>query len=122
MGYQIKAHYQTGDSFGSENTSEILELVNEDLEVAKANLKRIAEHYRMYEQFNNSSWRRSENKKTKKDYKDFDWFVDADMFDHQMILKTDSGNDLQIWCPWCGYFERLHSVELINDHEFKIEM
>lgn len=119
MGYQIEAYYKTGDSFHSENTTTVLELVNENLEVAKANLKRIAEHYKMYEQFN--SYRR-ENNKTRKDYKHFDWFVDEDMFDYKIILKTDTGNNLQIWCPWCGYFETLYSIKLVNDQEFKIEM
>jgi hypothetical protein len=118
MGYQIKAYYQTGDSFGSENTYTVLELINKDIDVAKANLKRIAEHYEMYKQFNSYSRHRE---KTKKDYKNFDWFVDEDMFEYSVILKTDSGNNLQIHCDWCGYFEKLHSIELVNDEEFKIE-
>lgn len=46
MKYQIKYIYDTGDSFNHYRDEEgVLELINEDLNVAKENLKRIKEHY-----------------------------------------------------------------------------
>lgn len=49
MKYQIKYSYRTGDSFSNKDAEGILELGWNDLEVAKANLKRIQDHYKMYD-------------------------------------------------------------------------
>jgi hypothetical protein len=46
--YKIKYSYRTGDSFHSEDREEILEFDWEDIDLAKAALKRIEDHYRWY--------------------------------------------------------------------------
>jgi len=48
MKHKIKIWYTTGDSFGSHHRDEILEMEWDNLDVAKANLKRIKEHYICY--------------------------------------------------------------------------
>lgn len=52
--YKIKVHYQTGNSFGSENTVDFLDLSWDNLEIAKENLKAIKDHYKFYESIENT--------------------------------------------------------------------
>ena len=47
--YRIKISYSTGNSFGSDDTWDYLELTWKDLDIAKENLQRIKEHYTLYE-------------------------------------------------------------------------
>ena len=73
--YRIKYTYDTGDSFTNEEGLEgRLELGWEDLDVAKKNLERIEEHYRMYRDLE-----RYVNRKTDaqilEDNSGKDWFV-----------------------------------------------
>jgi hypothetical protein len=35
---------------------------------------------------------------------------------HCINLKLDNGKDIQFWCPWCGYFERLYGAEILVDN------
>lgn len=74
--YKIKYIYDTGDSFETEHDVEdVLELTWNNPQVAEKNLERIEEHYKMYEEAEDSRW----NKKTKQEilqqYQDRDWFV-----------------------------------------------
>ena len=48
--YRIKISYQTGNSFGSEDTTDYLEITWDDIDIAKENLQRIREHYEMYKE------------------------------------------------------------------------
>lgn len=123
MKYQIKYYYQTGDSFGSSDETGILEMKWENLDVAKANLQRIKEHYEMVLAISSASWeiRTGKRNDTRKDitnkYQNKDWFVndkDYTMRENCIILYADNGNLWRFWCPWCGYFERLHSAEIIH--------
>lgn len=34
---------------------------------------------------------------------------------HCLILYTDEGKKFQLWAPWCGHFERLNHVEIIEE-------
>jgi len=113
--YKIKIHYQTGDSFHNEDAIDILEIDWESPEIAKENLKRISEHYKFYKSLNSFSPKKPreeliEENKTK------EWFVPGDYeFEYCLKLKLDNGNEVQISPFWCGYFERLNMVEIIQD-------
>ena len=122
--YGIKVYYRTGDSFHSENTDRILELQWNDLDIAKLNLKRIKEHYLWYEWLHNGSrWGHKEVSEPEwhKPYNDNKYGSE-----YTLILKADNENDMQIYAFWCGYFEELHSADIINiekkDNDLHIEI
>lgn len=73
--YQIEAYYSTGDSFSNSDTSTTVEISWNNLDVAKANLKRIQEHYKQYEELD--SWRITfeEKQAILLKNKEKDWFV-----------------------------------------------
>jgi len=118
--YKIKYVYDTGDSFHTEENREaILEMSWNDLEVAKANLGRIKAHYEYYRMMHGYGYdnaRKSNVDKQKAIAKatEQDWYTKD--YDFCLILKTDAGADWQISAPWCGYFERLNEVEIVEDH------
>lgn len=138
--YRIKISYSTGDSNGSEDTEDYLELTWSNLDVAKENLQRIKEHNEMYEMINNLRRLTTRNECFDKN-KDKDWFVnkpklfcissdnainekdkgkvgdgnweyriDPDYAEHCINLKTDDGNIMQMRAFWVGYFELLHAA------------
>ena len=154
MSYRIKYTYDTGDSFHNEDGLEsTLEMSWENLVVAKANLKRIQEHYAQYKELNESYGRKARpNQVILEENKTKDWFVNQDRLiafkketpdkycaiykgdekrllssghsiktiidenvaKNQIILYTDKNNPWQFFAPWCGYFERLVSAEIIS--------
>lgn len=125
--YKIKIDYQTGNSFGSEETSDYLELEWDDLATAKLNIKYIKEHYEFYKECNYS---RYSERKSKEDLfvenKLKEWFVpnkDSYTMMYSLKLKADNGNLMQLHPFWCGYFERLICVEIVvnsDDNDMKI--
>lgn len=125
MKYKIKYSYQTGDSFGNSDEEAILELEWENIDIAKANLKRIEEHYKYYQakeksqEFNASKWYKEECEYVVKvESEKPDWLViDSNrlLAYHSIKLFTDEGKPWQFWCPWCGYFETLYGAEIIPD-------
>lgn len=127
MSYQIKVKYQTGDSFGSQDTEDIIELDWNNLDVAKQNLQRIKEHYEQYRQLN--GWRNEYGHKDRDSIieknKTKDWFVGEDNTtwstpEYCIKLYTDDGKPFQISCFWCGYFEYLHGAEIITSGDSDI--
>lgn len=130
MEYKIKIEYTTGDSFKTENASDYVELTWNDIEVAKANLKRIEEHYRVYRAYkyqNSSNWKLIVDSKDRELFdtrKTKDWYVDdKDHFEEKLsiILKTDEGKDWRFRPFWCGYFEHLETATIeIDDSDLKI--
>lgn len=75
--YKIKYNYDTGDSFHNEYDVEgNLELEWQNLEIAKANLKRIEEHYKQYREI--ESYRGKDDQTILEGNKDKDWFVKKD--------------------------------------------
>lgn len=110
--YKIKAYYTTGDSFGSEETDTILELGWENLDIAKANLQRIKEHYKFYRELNDY-WSRSRrtSEVIKEEVSSKDWYYS----EFSVKLYADNGNEFIISAPWCGYFETLHRCEIIKE-------
>ena len=129
MAYKIKISYTTGNSLDSEKATDLLELTWENLDVAKANLKRIRQHYLFYMVDDtggkNSYWFNSMTPEEKIMYEQreqLDWYCKGKNFHYSIILKTDYGNNYQISPFWVGYFEILHSAEIIVDQsDMKIE-
>ena len=117
--YKIKYTYDTGDSFRTEHDrEEVLEMSWGNLEVAKANLTRIKEHYEFYlavdkpYRLNKKELAAIKEVASKKD-----WFVkDKHEMNLRLTLFTDDGNPCQIHAPWCGYFESLNEAEIVEDH------
>jgi len=108
--YQIKYHYETGDSFHTEDREEILEYEWEDLKVAKEALRRIEEHYAWYESISRGhldelprpKWHSIKPGSTAKD------------MEHYLInIPMDNGKEVQFWAPWCGYFETLYGADIV---------
>lgn len=129
MKYRIKYYYGTGDSFGTEDTSSIFEDEWENLEIAKANLKRIKEHYDFYKIAPKigSHYEKFFSEKEIKIAKEAplkDWYVSS--LRHEIPLlkfSSDNGKFYQLFAPWCGYFEHLFSAEIIiSDKDLKIEI
>ena len=114
--FKIKVYYTTGDSFQTYSTSDLVDLGWDNLETAEENLKAIDEHNLFYQEI--ESWRNpSSDSEIQEKYSGEWWFVDkkeCDNFNHHcMKLKTDSGNLMQQWNPWCGYFDNFYLSLLI---------
>lgn len=125
MTYLIEYDYQTGNSFGSYQRTDVLELDWEDKAVAMANLIRIKEHWEYFQAID-KGWGYDIKKalEAKEKFKDRDWLVVesgpyADLAHYSLILKTDDGKDWKIHAPWCGYFEKLISVRIILNQSFE---
>lgn len=125
--YKIKYNYDSGDSFSiQEGLEDYLEIEWKNIEIAKANLKRIEEHYKQYCELNSYNRFNSNSKSREQilyENRNKDWFVkdkSSDISECCIILYTDEGNSFQFWAPWCGYFERLNFVELkVKDYKIK---
>ena len=115
--YQIEYEYNTGDSFGSSDETDILKITWESLDIAKKALKRIKEHYEWYE-YENNNYRYNEEKVSKPSWHDL-------KYDLCLKLPLDNGKEVQISAPWCGYFESLYGARIIksidDDMSFRIK-
>ena len=111
--YKIKYEYRTGDTFSTRDESDVLDYEWDDFEVAKRALQRINEHYKWYmsridsysfspKELQRPEWHKKVNKK---DY--------PTAYHNLIILEMDDGEEVQFWAPWCGYFESLHSAEIV---------
>ena len=126
MKHKIKIWYTTGDSFGSQDRDEILEMEWDNLDIAKANLKRIKEHYIRYKVDNDFYGKKGyyykslspEDKLIYDTKKTRDWYSTPEGWDnyhYSICLKADNGNDWIISPFWVGYFETLNSAQIISD-------
>ena len=89
--YDIRIHYQTGDSFNSYKETENLGIVVSSIELAKYNLSLIKRRYYLYQ--NNLV-------KTTED-------------NYQLKFKTDNDGVRKMPPFWEGYFERLISAKIV---------
>lgn len=145
MRYAINIRYCTGNSFGSEDTEQHVELEWDNLEIAKDNLQRIRAHYKMYTEIQNG---RRETENILEDYKHEPWFVsklvcidkhghtvpddhsttvstrlDIMQAEYYIRLVADNGNTMMMSCFWCGYFEQLYGAEIVGqDSDLKFEI
>jgi hypothetical protein len=145
MVYKIKIDYQTGDSEHNYDTSDLLEIEWEDINLAKVNLQRIKEHHEMYNRLH--SWEyRKKNYDIIKEYLNKEWFVNVprlfcissgnaidekdkarvcegnweyrpDLQDAELELKfvLDNGNEYRMMAFWIGYFETLRKASIVVD-------
>jgi len=120
--YKIKYNYEDGDSVETYNREEILELEWDKLDIAKQNLKRIQEHYEWYYKIEGHSFGNIKGRENAMNNPPAWWDVGAEKrtpvknYDHYRVnLITDDGKSWIMSCPWCGYFERLNSAEIIED-------
>lgn len=121
MEHKIKYYYRTGDSFHSEDTESFLEIEWKDLSVAKEALKRIKEHYKWYKYVEYGKTFSDDTVIEKPEWLKIDF--DDKYTEHNLInLPLDNGKELQMWCPWCGYFETLYGAEIVSeDNDMKFE-
>lgn len=73
--YRISVRYETGNSFTSEEVTDLLDPVWENLDIAKENLRRIKEHYDQYLELTEVSYKRKDVNVILKGNMDKDWFV-----------------------------------------------
>lgn len=125
--YTIKITYRTGDSFNTYTTEDEVGMQWEDINKAKQALKWITEHYRAYQDAN-QSYRLRPNKFNVNTVKDKPWFSAGKIenwdWKFSMFVEKDDGSVQQICTFWCGYFERLLEAEIIavseQDDEMKV--
>ena len=120
MGYTIRVEYTTGNSFNSCEETQDLEGDWKNLDVLEENLQRIKNHYKKYSDFdyrNGKDWVKnmpvgciySGNKMRPDNY-------------HMLLeLLTDDRKQYTITPFWCGYFEHLHSAEIVSSKSMRIE-
>lgn len=117
MAYVIEYYYQTGNSFGSENLTEILEFEFDTYEIAEKAFNRIEEHW---------EWCYSVETQHifKKEVKEPSWLTEIistrkgklDWFEkqHTVVIPVGDGTKtVQFSAPWCGYFERLLGIRIL---------
>lgn len=129
MKYTIQIYYTTGDSFKSYQETQNIELAWENLDIAKENLQRIKKHYQYYEAIHSYSYTSSKSPKEIKALeegaKKEAWYHHGKPhYDFCIMMKLDNGTEHRYHTFWCGYFETLHSAEIvadpIEDHDMKI--
>jgi hypothetical protein len=99
--YDIEITYQTGNSFNTYNATDLLDLPVESLSIAKENLQRIKQHWKIYEDKDSFS-------PQIKDIPDF--YID----ERGIILKINDTTSHTILSPfWTGYFESLISARIV---------
>ena len=105
--YTIKAYYRTGDSFGSEDTSDMLGYSVSSLETAEKALQYLGEHYKACES-------RGTDKPTKAV-----WYCKGgkfgDEWKYSVMLPLDDGTLTKVCIPYQGYFEQLQYLEVTLD-------
>lgn len=120
MPYFLKVHYQTGDSFGSETTTDLLEWDWKDYDIAVENANRIQEHYKMFTE--TSLYGESSYEKMEKKWGEKRWFRRSEEINFHSAsnsafsinLIDDNGNDFAYSTGmWCGYFEHRFEVEVV---------
>jgi len=119
MEHKIKYFYRTGDSFTTVEREELLEFSWTDLTVAKEALKRIKEHYEWYKSINRNYFNEDVKERPK-------WHKVTSHYkgDEKYLinLPLDNGKEIQMTCPWVGYFEALYGAEIISeDNDMKFE-
>lgn len=113
--YQLIAEYTTGNSFGSEETEDLIHEF-ESKEVAIAAMKRLQEHYKWYQWDDKERAIKYWNEKP---VEEPEWHKELE-YNFQANYYNDLGNLVQMCAPYCGYFETLHSLE-VRGNEYRVE-
>lgn len=119
--YSIEIHYQTGNSFGSEELHESVEFVWNTLEDAKEALRRIQEHHAFYKRYHSAGRYAGYHGITDtqdsvlQEAKTKPWYVQPEFGDSfEYILRvpsSDPEHDL-LSVFWIGYFECLYGAKI----------
>ena len=104
--YKIECKYRTGDSFNTYDETYKSEMTWGNLDNAKEALKRIKEHYLWYDS-KNSRYAKKHSKPKWHNLK----------YDFCLKLPLDNGKEVQIFAPWCGYFETLYGAKIITEED-----
>lgn len=127
--YQIKIYYSTGNSFGSEDTSDVLAPIWENKKLAQKALQSLKEHYTLYHEKEAYSFRASrsdeeifEEVRTKDWYGNFGhndrFYKEKNGWHFFLGVELDDGSYINMSpSQWCGYFETLHKAEIVNTDE-----
>ena len=115
--YKIKVYYKTGDSFHTKDTHTILEPTWKNLEIAKENLQRLKEHYKIEKEYSRICF--NNDAEDKFISSGLPSFIKIEKRHHLlcMTLRLDNDNELQFYPCWCGYFEQLQWAEIIADKD-----
>lgn len=122
MTWTIKIDYQTGNSFGSEDTSDEVGCSWTDLNKAKEALQRIKGHYKAYTEIENDRWSPSDKKPADFAKEPWFWKEEPRFWQQAVIVERDDGTEQRLSTFWCGYFERLYSAEIVADAPFDTDM
>lgn len=109
--YYIEIYYETGDSNGNYDMTSDIGITWDNIDIAKANLKRIKEHYEWHQSKYKYFWDDKKNKKVKKPK-----FVDS-QFDQCFNMITDDGKEFRISAYWCGHFENLYTARIKENED-----
>jgi hypothetical protein len=110
MRYTIEIQYQTGNSFGSEETSGELGISWESLDKAKEGLQRIAAIEKLESRF---SYIMSEAEKDVEREKLVGYTKHPKWGSWGLTLQLDDGTEQPVSMFWQGYFERFRSAEIV---------
>jgi hypothetical protein len=118
--YKIIVNYDSGGSFGTYPGQECECIYQWDnLDIAKENLKRIAEHNRAVQKLN--GWR-SYGRGSWDDYKNERWYCKHSP-QHGVVLLTDHNIEYDESCSWVGYFETMNHCQIVpNDDGMRIDV
>ncbi|EBS4516499.1 hypothetical protein DQT32_03610 [Salmonella enterica subsp. enterica serovar Braenderup] len=112
--YTIRVTYTTGNSFNKYTEERNIELTWTDLDKAKAALQIIKEHQKaLYEL--RTAWSASEKKELKEKYSLKPWFNNqGDSYAYEILVQNDSGEYVEMYAFWVGYFESIQSAKIIT--------
>lgn len=113
MQYTIRVSYQTGDSFGSEDTTDEVGIFN-SIEEAQEACRYILEHHKFFKKLERWNISKEEAKKMIKIAKKSPWAVEEDYVSRDGINEYSvKYKEQNLHAFWMGYFERLHSLEVV---------
>lgn len=105
--FTIEIDYTTGDSFGSERTKETIDHEWYSLDIAKKNLLRLKNYQDFVEKHTDIY--------TKPECEIPEGVIWEDKYRVLLFeVVTDSGDTITISPFWNGYFETIHSAEIIS--------
>lgn len=118
--YKIIVDYDSGDSFGT-YPGQQCECIHEwnNLDIAKENLKRIAEHNKVVQKLD--GWR-TYGKGSWDDYKNERWYS-PNGAKYTVVLLTDDNTPYEENCSWVGYFESMNYCHIVpKEDDMRIDV
>ena len=119
MAYELIANYSTGDSYGSYDGVSLIHRFNSK-EVAIKAMERLIIHYKWYEWIEKSEY---DKKRLIEIYKENpveepEWHKELE-YSFQASYYLDDGTLFQDSMVYCGYFETLYTLEVVDSTEVK---